>query len=63
MEELSKRRRLRRFLTSWGQKTPLKHYYVDLSSWYEFWFALIFYIDINVILDLSTKYYRNPTIL
>ena len=43
--------------------STLKHYYVDLSSWYEFWFALIFYIDINVILDLSTKYYRNPTIL
>ena len=41
LEELSIRRRLRTFLTSWGQKTRVKHCYVDLSSWYELWFAMI----------------------
>ena len=40
IEELSIRRRLRTFLISWGLKTRVKHYYVDLSSWYELWFAV-----------------------
>ena len=40
IEELSKRRRLRTFLTSRGQKTRVKHSYVDFSSWYDFWFAI-----------------------
>ena len=51
--ELSIRRRLRTFLISWGQKTHVKHCYVDLWSSYEFWFAIIC-ISINIILDLST---------
>ena len=58
IEELSIRRRIRRFLSSWGQKARVKHYNIDLSSWYEFWLALIS-IDMNVISALST---RNPTI-
>ena len=37
-----------------------KDSYVNSSSWYEFWFAIIC-IDINIILDLF--FYRNPTIL
>ena len=41
IEELSIRRRLCIFLISWGQKTRVKHCYVELSSWYEFWFAII----------------------
>ena len=53
MEELSICRRLRPFLISWGQKTLMKHCYVDWSSWSEFWFAIIC-IDMNIILDLST---------
>ena len=56
MEELSTRRRGRTFLISWGQKTRVWHCYVDLSSWYEFWFARIC-SDVNVIwliLNLST---------
>ena len=53
MEELSIRRRLRTFLISWGQKTNVKHCNVDLSLWYELWFAIIC-IDMDVILDLST---------
>ena len=53
IEELSIRRRLHTFLISWGQKTRVKHCYVDLSSWYEFWFAIIC-IGTDVILDLST---------
>ena len=32
----------------------VKHYNVDLSSWYEFWFAIIC-IDMNVISALSSK--------
>ena len=31
----------------------VKHFNVDLSSWYEFWFAII-YIDVNVIWAPST---------
>ena len=50
--ELSMRRGLRTFLISWGQKTHVKHYNVDLSSWYELWFAIC--MDMDVILDLST---------
>ena len=53
IEELSIRRRLRIFLISWGQKTCVKHCYVDLSSWYEFWFAILC-ISMNIISDLST---------
>ena len=53
IEELSIRRRPRTFLVSWGQKkTRVKYFYVDLSSWYGFWFAIIC-IDMNVILDFS----------
>ena len=44
---------VRTFLISWGQKTRIKYCYVDLSSWYEVWFAIIC-IGMNVILDLST---------
>ena len=40
IEELSIRQRLRTFLISWGQKTRVKHCYVDLSLWYELWFAI-----------------------
>ena len=36
-----------------GEKMRLKHCYVDLASRYEFWLAII-YIDLRVILDLST---------
>ena len=53
LEELSTRRGLRILQISWGRKTHVKHYYVNLSSWYEFRFALI-WIDMNVILNLST---------
>ena len=53
IEELSIRRRVRRFLSSWGQRARVKHYNIDLSSWYEFWFALIC-IDMNVISPLTT---------
>ena len=52
IEEWSIRQRLRTFLISWGQKTHVKHCYVDLSSWYELWFAIC--IDMDFILDLST---------
>ena len=52
IEELSIRRRLRTFLISCGQKTRVKHCYVDLSSWYELWLAIIC-IDSDVIFDLS----------
>ena len=51
--ELSIRRRLRTFLISWGQKTCVKHCYVDLLSWYQLWLAII-YINMDVIFDLST---------
>ena len=54
LEELSIRRRVRTFLVSWGQTTRVKYCYVDLSSSHEFRFAIIF-IDMNVILDLSTR--------
>ena len=47
IEELSIRRRLHTFLTSCGQKTRVKHCYVDLSSWYELWLAIIF-IDLSI---------------
>ena len=40
IEELSKRRRPRTLLISQGQKTCVKHCYVDFSSWYDFWFAI-----------------------
>ena len=53
IEELSIRRRLRTFLISWGHKTCIKHCNVDLSSWYELWFAIIC-IDMDIILHLST---------
>ena len=53
IEKLSIRRRFCTFLISWGQKTRVKDYNIDLSSWYEFWFALIFF-GINIILALST---------
>ena len=53
IQELSIRRRLRTFLISWGQKTRVKHCYVDLSSWHELWFAILCVV-MNVILDLST---------
>ena len=52
IEELSIPRRPRTFLVSWGQKNRVKYCYVDLSSWYGFWFAIIC-IDLNVILDFS----------
>ena len=55
IEQLSIRRRLRTFLISWGRKTHVKHCYVDLSSWYEFWFAIIC-ISINIISNLSTAF-------
>ena len=60
IEELSIRRRLRIFLISWGQKTRVKHCYVELSLWYEFWFAMIC-INMNIISDRSTtilQFYR-----
>ena len=44
---------VRTFLISWGQKTRVKYCYVDLSSWYEIWFAIICN-NMNVILDLPT---------
>ena len=44
---------VRIFLISWRQKTSDIYCYVDLSSWYEIWFAIIC-IDMNVILDLPT---------
>ena len=53
IEELSICRRVHTFLISWGQKKHVTHYNVDLSSWYEFWFATIC-IDMNVILALPT---------
>ena len=53
MEELSIRGRVRRFLSSWEQRARVKLYNIDLTSSYEFWFALIC-IDMNVILALST---------
>ena len=31
-----------------GTRARVKHYNIDLSSWYEFWFALIC-IDMNII--------------
>ena len=49
IEKLSIRRRLLIFLIILGQDMHVKHY-VDLSSWYEFLFAIIC-IDMNVILD------------
>ena len=52
IEEVSIRRRPRTFLVSWGQKTCVKYCYVDLSSWYGFWFAIIC-INMNAILDFS----------
>ena len=52
IEELSIRWRLRTFLISWGQKMRVKHCYVDLSSRYEFWSAMI--CITNIISDLST---------
>ena len=52
IEELSIRRWPRTFLVSWGQKNRVKYCYVDLSSWYGFWFSIIC-IDMNVILDFS----------
>ena len=33
IEELSIRRRLHTFVINWGQKTRVKHCYVNLSSW------------------------------
>ena len=51
---------VRIFLMSWRQKTRDIYFYVDLSSWYEIWFAIIC-IDMNVILDLPTtiqQFYR-----
>ena len=53
IEELSIRGRVRRFLSSWGQRARVKLYNIDLSSWYKFWFALIC-INMNVISALST---------
>ena len=53
IEELSIHRWLCTFLVSRGQKICVKHCYADLSSWYEFWFAITC-IDMIVILDLST---------
>ena len=44
---------VRTFLISWGQKTRVEYCYVDLSSWYEIWFAITC-IDMNVVLHLST---------
>ena len=35
-----------------GTKTRVKYCYVDLSSWYGFWFAIIC-IDMNVIVEFS----------
>ena len=52
IEELSIRRRLSTFLISCGQKTHVKHCYVDLSSWHELWFAITC-MDMDVIFDLS----------
>ena len=57
IEELSMCRQVRTFMIRWGQKTLAKHCYVDLSSWYELWFAIIC-IDMNVILDLSTTIHQ-----
>ena len=34
-------RAIKGFYCSWGQRARVKHYKIDLSSWYEFWFALI----------------------
>ena len=53
MEQLSIRLGVRIFLIGWGQKTCVKHCYVDSSLWYEFRFAIVC-IDMNIILDLST---------
>ena len=58
IEELSIRRRLHTFLISCGQKMRVKHCYVDLSTWYELWLAIIC-IDIDVIFDLSTTISNN----
>ena len=52
IEELSIRWRLRTFLISCGHKTRVKHCYVDLSSRYKFWYAMI--CITNIISDLST---------
>ena len=52
IEELSIRRRVRQFLSSGGQRAHVKHYNIDLSAWYEFWFVLIC-IDMNVISAFS----------
>ena len=53
IEELWICRQVGTFLISWGQKMRVKHCNVDLSSWFEFWFARIC-IDMNAILVLST---------
>ena len=56
MEELSTRRRGRTVGDRKCVSNTIRHCYVDLSSWYEFWFARIC-IDVNVIwliLNLST---------
>ena len=58
---LAIRRRLGTFLISWGQKTLVKHCYVDLSPWYESWFVIIWYMyryECHI-----GSFYRNPTIL
>ena len=60
IEELSIHRWVCIFLISWGQKMHVKNCYVDLLSWYEFWFAIIC-ISMNIISDLSTtirQFYR-----
>ena len=58
IEEPSIRRRPRTFLVSWGQKNRVKYCYVDLSSWFGFWFANNMYrYERNF-----GFFYRNPTI-
>ena len=46
-------RQIHTILVRWEQNMRAKHCYVDLSSWYELWFAIICF-DMNVTSALST---------
>ena len=54
IEELSMGRQIHTFLISWEQNTHVKHCYVDLSSCYELWFAIISIVILDF-LPLSTN--------
>ena len=60
IEDLSICRRVCTFLISWGQEKRVKHCYVDLSSWYEFWFAIILMYRYE---RHFGSFYRDQTIL